>query len=98
MRPFDRLTTPDPTVPPRLRPRKPQHINGLANTTTAPPAPPSLTDGDPLFLKVREVAVKLHISDETVKRMVRRGELRGRRIGRCWRVETASLREWLAHG
>ncbi|GFG49462.1 excisionase [Mycolicibacterium agri] len=50
----------------------------------------------PPWISIRKAAVYLDVSDKTVRRMVRRGDLKARRIGgRLIRIERESL---LAHG
>ncbi len=44
------------------------------------------------MLSAQEVAKKLKVSDETVRRMVRRGELAGRRVGRLYRIDAEAVR------
>ncbi len=44
------------------------------------------------MLSVQEVAKKLKVSDETVRRMVRRGELSGRKVGSLWRIDSEAVR------
>ena len=46
-------------------------------------------------MSVREAAARAGVSPQYIRRMLRRGALRGLRIGRAWAVEEAELREWL---
>lgn len=50
------------------------------------------------LLRVREVADALAVSNMTVYRLIRDGELRAFRIGHGWRVPEADLRSYLARG
>ena len=43
------------------------------------------------LLTVAEVAAELRLSVKTVRRMIARGELPGRQIGRQWRVRRTHL-------
>ena len=52
------------------------------------PAP--ATEPEPL-LTVEEVAAVLRLSGKTVRRMIARGDLLGRQIGRQWRVRRTHL-------
>ena len=47
-----------------------------------------------LWLTVPEVAERLHISERTVRRLIREGCLPHRTIGRRIRVSSARLEEW----
>ena len=40
------------------------------------------TRGNAEFISIREAAERLSVSDVTLRRMIRRGELRGYRVGR----------------
>lgn len=51
------------------------------------------------MLTVDQVAELLQVNPETVRRMLRRGELRGRRLGGTkagWRIPTAAVRAYMA--
>lgn len=51
-------------------------------------------DGIPELMTPREVGKKLRVAPETIRRMVRRGELRGYRISETvLRVDAESVRE-----
>lgn len=54
----------------------------------------------PELLTPTEVAETLRIAPETVRRMVRRGELRGYRVGTqgCYRVDAEAVRELVGEG
>ena len=43
------------------------------------------------LLSVQEVADDLRVTTETVRNLIRRGELDGVRVGRLWRVTKASV-------
>lgn len=47
------------------------------------------------MLTVKEVADKLQLSVETVKKMLRNGELPGHKFGRQWRVVPSELMQHL---
>ncbi|NLW50644.1 MAG: excisionase family DNA-binding protein [Candidatus Brocadiaceae bacterium] len=47
------------------------------------------------WLRVKTVAGQLGCTARTVRRMVRRGEMVGVRVGRTWRIDHASLDEYL---
>jgi len=51
------------------------------------------------MLTVDQVAELLQVNPETVRRLLRRGELRGRRIGGTkagWRIAPAAVRAYMA--
>jgi len=50
------------------------------------------------FLTVSEVAELLRVSDETVYRLCRRGELKASRAGIQWRIKRTSVDEYLSRG
>lgn len=51
---------------------------------------------DSEYLKPEEIATKLKVHDDTVRRWLRTGELRGIKIGkRQWRVKKEDLEEYL---
>ena len=50
----------------------------------------------PEVLTVTEVAKFLRISTETVYRLAKRGELRGRKIGRIWRFRRRDVGDFLS--
>ncbi len=43
------------------------------------------------FLTVKEVAQKLHLSTETVKKKLQSGELPGHKVGRKWLISPSEL-------
>jgi excisionase family DNA binding protein len=51
-----------------------------------------------LALTVEQAAEELQVSAETVRRMLARGELVGRRIGNRWRLPARELEEWQSRG
>lgn len=53
---------------------------------------------DSRLLRVREVAEALSVSNMTVYRLIRDGEIRAFRVGHGWRVPEADLQEYLARG
>jgi excisionase family DNA binding protein len=52
------------------------------------------TDADP-GMTLKEVAARLRVHPETVRRLVRKGDLRAGRIGNGYRVLERDLREYL---
>ena len=51
-------------------------------------------DVQPTCLRVAQVAKRLQVCDETVRRMVGRKELIGLRVGRAVRITLASVEAW----
>jgi excisionase family DNA binding protein len=49
------------------------------------------------FLSIAEVAVRLDVSEKTVRRMIERGDLRAHRVGRLIRVAERSLADCLGN-
>ena len=49
-----------------------------------------------MILSFAQVRQMLGISDSTLRRLLRRGDLRAYRIGRQWRFEEDDLREYFA--
>jgi len=49
------------------------------------------------LLTVTEVAQYLRLSNMTVYRLIRQGQLPAMRVGRSWRVREDDLTEFLAH-
>lgn len=61
----------------------------------------SATDSAPALekvLKARDVAAHLGCDEDLVYQMLRSGEIRGRRVGRLWRVPESALAEFIAGG
>jgi excisionase family DNA binding protein len=52
-----------------------------------------MTDTDRIYT-ASEVAEKLQVSKETVMRKLRKGELRGFKVGRLWRITAEGLEEY----
>ena len=50
------------------------------------------------LLRVREVAEALSVSNMTVYRLIRDGQLAAFRVGHSWRVPEANLHRYLARG
>ncbi|MGO9181366.1 MAG: helix-turn-helix domain-containing protein [Candidatus Limnocylindrales bacterium] len=48
-----------------------------------------------MALRVHEVALRLGVDDETVRRALVRGELAGRKLGSTWLVPVKALEAWL---
>ena len=55
---------------------------------------PASLNTNPL-LTVQEVALYLRLRPETVRAMVRRGELPGIKIGRVWRFQRDTIEDWV---
>ena len=49
-------------------------------------------------LTTDDVAAALRLNKATVQRLLKTGRLKGYQIGRAWRVPTASVEEFRAHG
>jgi excisionase family DNA binding protein len=49
-----------------------------------------------VVLLVSEVAQIARVSEDTIRRQIRLGQLRARKIGRCTRVNRAEADRWLA--
>ena len=47
------------------------------------------------YLTPKEVADELKVSDDSVRRLVKRGELPANRVGKLIRISSQSLHEWL---
>lgn len=47
------------------------------------------------YLTPEQAAAKLQINEQTVRKFLRSGELRGSYIGRVWRIPESALIEWL---
>lgn len=47
-------------------------------------------------MSIQAVAKALELSDKTVRKMISRGDLKGSRVGRVWRIAVASVNEYLA--
>jgi excisionase family DNA binding protein len=44
-----------------------------------------------MLLKILEVAAELGLAPKTIRALIKRGDLRGVRIGRVWRVDRDDL-------
>ena len=53
---------------------------------------------DPIGYNLEEIAEALRIHPETAARLLRSGELPGRKIGREWRISLRAVEDWLASG
>jgi len=51
-----------------------------------------------VLLTVEEVAQRLRYRPATIQGWLRQGKLRGRKVGKEWRVSQADLEMWLAQG
>ncbi len=47
------------------------------------------------YISPEEVAQKAHLHVDTVKRLLRRGEMPGYKIGNQWRIKLSELDAWL---
>ena len=72
-------------------------IGSADSASDADPGTPRLTRGAPRFLTLADVADALNISGAQVYALVRRGELRGIKIGGRgqWRVESSELERYI---
>ena len=50
------------------------------------------------ILKVEDVAAFLRVSEATVYRMAKEGELPAKRVGRSWRFSRVQIQEWFKTG
>ncbi len=48
----------------------------------------------PRMLRVADVAARLSLSEQTVRRMAASGELPSRRVGRLYRIPVAAVEQW----
>jgi len=48
------------------------------------------------FLTVREISERLRIDEETIKRMLRKGQMPGYKIGGVWRIDRKDFTDYLA--
>jgi excisionase family DNA binding protein len=53
---------------------------------------------EPIGYTLEEIAEALRIHPETAAKLLRTGELPGRKIGREWRISPKAVEEWLASG
>lgn len=68
----------------------------MRSPTRAPrPAPPDLPGLTAPLLTAEEVAELLQVSPFTVKQLVKRKQLRGRIIGRAYRIQRSSVDEYM---
>jgi excisionase family DNA binding protein len=47
-----------------------------------------------MLLTTREVAARLRLNVEVVRRKLRRGEIPGRKVGRLWRIDDDELAKY----
>lgn len=66
------------------------------SNSAQPPKPDQHGPGRPGFLTPREVAEALRVSDMTVYRLIKSGELRALRIGKSFRISEDDFDEYLA--
>ena len=65
------------------------------NETSEGPTGPSWTSAMGEFLTVAEVAKQLRVSNMTVYRLIKAGEMRAVRIGRGYRLKEDDVRQYL---
>jgi len=65
------------------------------NQTPEGPAEPNSTSAMGAFLTVAEVAKQLRVSNMTVYRLIKAGEMRALRIGRGYRLKEDDVRRYL---
>jgi excisionase family DNA binding protein len=65
------------------------------NETSEGPAEPNSTSAMGAFLTVAEVAKQLRVSNMTVYRLIKAGEMRALRIGRGYRLKEDDVRRYL---
>jgi excisionase family DNA binding protein len=65
------------------------------NETSEGPAEPNSTSAMGEFLTVAEVAKQLRVSNMTVYRLIKAGEMRALRIGRGYRLKEDDVRRYL---
>jgi excisionase family DNA binding protein len=65
------------------------------NETPEGPAEPNSTSAMGAFLTVAEVAKQLRVSNMTVYRLIKAGEMRALRIGRGYRLKEDDVRTYL---
>jgi len=65
------------------------------NETSESPAEPTSTSPMGEFLTVAEVAKQLRVSNMTVYRLIKAGEMRAVRIGRGYRLKEDDVRNYL---
>ncbi len=49
-------------------------------------------------LTTRQVATLLNVNPKTVLRLIQRGQLPARKVGRVWRISPRALDAWLSTG
>lgn len=47
-----------------------------------------------IFLTLTEAAMRLRVSNHTVYKMCRNGDIPARRVGRQWRIRISDLEDW----
>ena len=52
-------------------------------------------DNLPEILTPKQLAEFLQVSDQTIKRIIKRGELKAFKAGREWRIEKEAVFDWL---
>jgi excisionase family DNA binding protein len=65
------------------------------NETPEGPTEPNLTSAMGEFLTVAEVARQLRVSNMTVYRLIKAGEMRAVRVGRGYRLKEDDVRRYL---
>ena len=53
---------------------------------------------EPIGYTLEETAAALRMHPETIARLLRSGDMPGRKIGKEWRISPKAVEEWLASG
>jgi excisionase family DNA binding protein len=56
----------------------------------------SISNPNPHFKTVTEIADELHVHRITIYRLLKDGKLPGFKIGRVWRFDSDEVRKWLS--
>lgn len=52
-------------------------------------------DNLPAIITPKQLAEFLQVTDQTIKKAIRTGELKAFKVGRDWRIEKESVIEWI---
>jgi excisionase family DNA binding protein len=52
-------------------------------------------DSLPTITTVKELAGALRLSEQTIIRAIKRGELKALKVGKVWRIEIGEVKKWL---
>ena len=50
------------------------------------------------MLSVKDIAKTLSVSENTVRRWIAEGKIKGLKFGRQWRLRPSDMAQWLEHG